>query len=179
MTQNFVQGRYTDNFDRGFAGQIFNPNSIDGNAAFSYPASEDVYIGRAVASEALQDPNNVASGVAIKPVNGISAPGQMVGIVISDKQALVDSNGNAYIPAGKMATVMRLGRGGLIYVKVAVSVAQDDAVYVATAAVNNASIAVGEFTNISGTGLLDTGLRFFKGAAAGNAAVIDTINTEG
>jgi hypothetical protein len=69
--------------------------------------------------------------------------------------------------------VMRMSRAGLIYVKVGVSVTTDQPVFIATAVVNDAGIAVGELTNVSGTGLLDTGLKFFKGAAAGNASVID------
>jgi hypothetical protein len=174
-----VQTKYTDNFDRGFAGQIFNPSSIGSNQSFSYPAATDVYIGRAVASTPLVDGNNIGTGVAVTNVEGITVATQLVGVVISDKRALVDSSGNAYIAKGRMATVMRMSRQGLVYVKVAVQVNVDQSVFVAAETINDANIEIGEFTNISGVGLVDTGLRFFKGASAGNAAVIDMTNSEG
>ena len=169
---DYVQATYTDCFDRGFPGQIFNPASTDGNSAFHYPTSTVVFIGRAVKGVALTDENNIASGIALADVDGITEATEIVGIVISDKQASVDDDGNAYLPANTMATVMRFDESGLIYSRVAVAVAAGDSVFVATAAVNDANIAVGEFTNAAGTGLLDTTLKFYKGADAGKASVI-------
>jgi hypothetical protein len=55
-----VQTRYTDTYDRGFPGQIFNASSIDGNAVFSAYASTDVFVGRAVTYVSATEQQNYA-----------------------------------------------------------------------------------------------------------------------
>ncbi len=176
-----VQTAYYDRFARGFAGDILNPASLDGNACFSAPVAsgEQVFVGRGLVSTPLVDGQNVANGIAIATPTAVSTADDFVGILMTDKGALTDGLGNDYIPEKRMGTYARADRSAIIYVKVksGVTISAGDDVWMAVAAVNTANIAVGEFTNSAdagaGTGMVQLPYKFYKGNEVGEVALID------
>jgi len=178
-----VQTRYTDTYERGFPGQIFNASSIDGNAVFSAYANTDVFVGRAVTYVSATEQQNYAEGRAVAGVDGVAAAADIAGIITTDVTALVTQNNEAYVPAKRMCTFARANRHALIYVEAdpAVAViAPGDDVWVVVADVNTPNLKIGQFTNTAGAGaavgMLQLPWKFFKGNDAGKTAVIDLTN---
>ena len=178
-----VQTRYTDTYERGSPGQIFNASSIDGNAVFSAYASTDVFVGRAVKYVSATEQQNYAEGRAVANVDGVAAAEGIVGIITTDVTALVTQNDEAYVSEKRMCTFARADRHALIYVEAdpaIAPIAPGDDVWVVVAAVNTPNLQIGQFTNTAGAGaavgMLQLPWKFFKGNDAGKTAVIDLTN---
>ena len=181
MARQSVQDGYFDAFAAGFPGQIADYGSAGRNSVRDYPAEGDVIGGRGVVKGAGIDldaanPLNQPAPFKVKAPTGASIEADFVGIVVRTESMTNVSDEAAYADL-TMASVTNASVGGVnIFVKTPVAIAQDDPVYMSIDAAQAPNLPVGEFTNVTGAGVIQlTKLQWYKSAAAGGVAIIEQI----
>lgn len=168
--QPFVQNSYTDNWTRGYPGQIVSAQTYLAAGLETYAAEEDIIMGRGVVQgepqfqEASSSFPFVATApFAVKNPTASTVAADLVGVAVRPYVTttnLLDENDIqvAGYPAKDFAAILPFGSGQQIFVEMAVglTVTVGQAVYIAIALPNDPTINIGEFTNDDAgtTGLL-------------------------
>ena len=162
----FVQNTYTDNFTRGYAGQLVSEQDYISNVLETFATEAPLFMGRACAIGTIQTQDSNAPQVLTSPftiitTQGVVSAANLVGVVIRPyitTTNLVNEQGDDWAGhnAKEQAAVLPFGsdKRVLVSLKAGLAAVYNAAVYVATDATNPDNINVGEFGVTAGAGAL-------------------------
>lgn len=166
---SFVQNTYTDNWTRGFPGQVSDMQTMIGFGLETYPNEVEIVMGRGVVRDVSQFQNTPSSTpfVSVAPFS-VTNPdpstvaADLVGVAVRPflTTTNIDESGTflAGYPEKGFVAVLPFGSAHTIFVRIpgGFEVVVGQAVYIAINGTNDAAISIGEFsTDFAGTtGLL-------------------------
>lgn len=168
-TAQFVQNTYTQDWQSGYPGQLVSVDSQISSLVKTYPVADNIPMGTGVVQAVVQPTEPTSStpyrGIApfsVTAPDPSAAPSDLVGIALRTLITTTNINFNGNTVAGyaakDFAAIVPFGSRALIYVQLPnpVSIAVNDAVYIATNPTNDPNIGIGEFMNGSAgtTGLI-------------------------
>tara|TARA_R110000764_G_scaffold90101_4_gene172238 strand:- start:906 stop:1460 length:555 start_codon:yes stop_codon:yes gene_type:complete len=184
MARQSVQDGYFEAPLAAFPGQIADFGTSNDNYVRGFPAAGAVIGGRGVVKGADIDldvnanPLNQPAPYTVKAPVGGSVAADFVGIVIrTEAMTNVGDPAEAAYADKTMASVTHKQAGGaLVYVKAPVAIAAGDTVFMSVDAAQAPNLPVGEFTNVTGAGVIAlTNLQWYKSTAAGDVGIIEQL----
>lgn len=157
-----VQTDYFDQLERLYPGQLAEGRSLYDFDLRGFPGEGEIICGRGLVigtaideSATVYVESSVPYSVKLPEVASVLA--DFVGIAVRDTTSTNTDQTNfeaSYID-GQMVPVASYGSGIIIGAKASVAIAHGDPVWMAVNPVNDANIAVGEFHNVTGAGLIE------------------------
>ncbi len=156
----FAQNTYTDNWTRGFPGQVADMQTMIGFGLETYANEPEIVMGRGVVRgvSQFQDTPSDVPFVAVAPFSITNPdPGtvaaDLVGVAVRPflTTTNIDEGGTllAGYPEKSFAAVLPFGSARSIFVRIAIGVdiLVGENVFIAINGTNDANIAIGEFSN--------------------------------
>lgn len=175
MTLSAVQTNVFDTFGAFQLGQLATFSDYHQSLVRSTNAEDNVFIGRGVvfgdANDRIEE-SHIGFPTGVKPAETSSVSANIAGVVVASQRSQSDANNDPFLSQDTMVGVAEVGSGLRVAVKNSVAITHGQDVYMAVNPTNAANIAVGEFHNASGAGLVQVTGASWRGSRAANSVTL-------